>query len=257
MRAEILALEQNQTWDIVDTPADVKSIGCRWVYHIKRQPDDSIERHKARLVAKGYAQIKGMGYLETFSPVVKITTIRVLLALASINNWTLHQLDVHNAYLHGDLLETMYMSLPPGLTPSKPGQCCRLRKSLYGLRQSGRQWYEKLSSFLLSCGYQQTLTDYSLFFKVSGKVFTALLVYVNDIVVTGSSVSEIESVKAALDSKFKVKDLAGLYLCQQKYCLDIIIDAGLTVAKLWSTPMDDSIHLSQNTREPLDDITVY
>jgi len=122
MQLELNALDQNGTWTIVDLPSQVKPIGCIWVYRIKYNVDGSIERYKARLVAKGYNLIEGLDYFDTFSPVAKVTTVRLVIALASINHWFLHQLDVNNAFLHGDLQEDVYMKLPPGLSTSKPNQ---------------------------------------------------------------------------------------------------------------------------------------
>lgn len=134
MNREIEALIMNRTWDVVHTPPHVRPIGCKWIYKIKRLPDDIVERYKARLVAKGFSQIEGADYFKTFSPVVKMSTICVVLALASINRWTLQQLDVSNAFLHGDLSVDVYMEIPPGLHGFSPSQSCKLHKSLYGLK---------------------------------------------------------------------------------------------------------------------------
>ena len=145
MRLELQALEDNGTWTYTLLPAGKKPIGCKWVYKIKYQPDGTIERYKARLVAKGYTQVEGLDYRETFAPVAKLITVRSLLAIAAAKGWSLHQLDVQNAFLHGDLSEEIYMSPPPSF--SRQGEnrmVCRLHKSLYGLKQ-------KLVFKVLSC----------------------------------------------------------------------------------------------------------
>nr|KYP75700.1 Retrovirus-related Pol polyprotein from transposon TNT 1-94 [Cajanus cajan] len=127
MASELQALDRNHTWTLVHLPPGKKLVGCRWVYKIKHKTDGSIERFKARLVAKGFTQTEGVDYFETFSPVVKLTTVRLLLALASANNWFLHQLDVDNAFLHGDLHEEVYMKPPLGLSLSHPKLVCKLQ----------------------------------------------------------------------------------------------------------------------------------
>jgi hypothetical protein len=271
MQAELLALEKTGTWFLVDKPLHVKPIGCRWVYKVKHNADGTVERYKARLVAKGYNQIEGLDYFDTYSPVAKLTTVRLVIALASIHNWFLHQLDVNNAFLHGDLHEDVYMTPPPNVA-AKPNQVCKLVKSLYGLKQASRKWYEKLTSVLISHNYRQAASDHSLFTKQTASTFTVLLVYVDDIILAGNSLSEFVHIKTVLHSAFKIKDLGvlkyflglevahsstGISLCQCKYCLDLLNDSGLSGCKLVSTPSDPSIKLYSDASTPFEDISAY
>nr|KYP62794.1 Retrovirus-related Pol polyprotein from transposon TNT 1-94 [Cajanus cajan] len=121
MKAEIDALQANHTWTLTTLPPHKKAIGCRWIYKVKYNADGTIGRYK------GYTQLEGLDYLDTFSPVAKLTTVRLLLALAAIHNWHLKQLNVNNAFLHGELHEEVYMKLPPGLSPTHPNQVCKLQ----------------------------------------------------------------------------------------------------------------------------------
>ena len=210
MKAELQALQTNNTWTLTDLPANKKAIGCRWVYKIKYHADGSVERYKARLVAKGYTQMEGLDFLDTFSPVAKLTAVRLLLALAAIHGWHLRQLDVNNAVLHGELNEEVYMQLPPGMQVSHPNQVCQLQRSLYGLKQASRQWFHRLSSFLLTHGFTQASADHSLFLCFNENSFTALLVYVDDIVLTGNDIMAINRITVFLDQTFKIKDLGTL-----------------------------------------------
>ena len=137
MDEEMAALDDSKTWDLVQLPQGKKPIGCKWVYKIKHNTDGSVSRYKARLVAKGYAQTYGIDFEETFSPVAKMATIRAVIALAASKGWILHQMDVKNAFLHGDLHEEVYMDQPPGYEDlDHPNLVCRLKKALYGLKQA-------------------------------------------------------------------------------------------------------------------------
>ena len=136
MRMEMEALKKNDTWDIVLLPEGKKSVGCKWVFTVQYKADGSLERYKARLVAKGYTQTYGVDYQETFEPVAKMNTVRVILALAVQFDWDLIQFDVKNVFLHGELEEEIYMDIPPGFDTKLKGKVCRLKKALYGLEQS-------------------------------------------------------------------------------------------------------------------------
>ena len=138
MKAELQALEENHTWDIVSCPPNVKPIGSKWVYTVKLKSDGSLDRYKARLVVLGNKQEYGLNYEETFAPVAKMTTVRTILAIASSKSWALHQMDVKNAFLNGDLKEEIYMKLPPGMSMTASHEVCKLKCSLYGLKQAPR-----------------------------------------------------------------------------------------------------------------------
>jgi hypothetical protein len=133
-----------------------------------------------------------------------------VIALASINRWHIHQLDVNNAFLHGDLQEDVYMLVPQGISTDKPNQVCKLLKSLYGLKQASRKWYEKLTSLLVQHHYIQSNADHSLFIKKIATSFTTLLVYVDDAIIAGDSLDEFQFIKDILDSSFKIKDIGHL-----------------------------------------------
>ena len=136
VQEEIQALEKNGTWEISELPEGKRPVGCKWIFTVKHNPDGSINRFKARLVAKGFTQSYGIDYEETFAPVAKLNSIRVLLSVAVNLDWNLHQLDVKNAFLNGELEEEVYMKIPPSMeTPENSGKVCKLRKSLYGLKQ--------------------------------------------------------------------------------------------------------------------------
>jgi hypothetical protein len=272
MQAELDALARNNTWSLVPLPADHKPIGCKWVYKIKYNSDGSIERYKARLVAKGYTQVEGVDYLETFSPTAKLTTVRCLLAVAASRNWFIHQMDVHNAFLQGDLDEVVYMDVPLGLRRQGEHMVCRLNKSLYGLKQASRNWFAKFSCAIQKAGFIQSKADYSLFTKSDSNTFTAVLIYVDDIIVTGNNAQAIKSLKDFLFQQFHIKDLGdlkyflgievsrskkGIFISQRKYALDILSDVGLLGSRPTTFPMETYLKLSPDEGDPLHDPTKY
>lgn len=255
MKNEFQALEENNTWEVTSLLYGKNAVGSRWVYKIKRKSDGTVDRYKARLAAKGFTQLEGMDYHETFSPIAKMTKVRTVLAVANLKGWPLYQLDVNNAFLHGTLDEEVYMEIPPGfyIADRTNGKVLRLLKSIYGLKQASRQWFEKFSETLLQYGFQASLNDYSLFTFSTAKDFVALLVYVDYVIITGTSTILVNDIKKFIHSKFKIKDLGhlhyllgvevarldkGLFINQRKYALDIISEAGLNACKPVTTPLE-------------------
>lgn len=272
MQNEIQALENNGTWSLVDLPPGKKALGSRWVYKIKYNSDGSIERLKARLVVFGNHQVEGIDYSETFAPVAKMSTVHTFLAVAAVKGWILHQMDVHNAFLHGDLHEEVYMKLPPGFEHSEPNKVCRLRKSLYGLKQAPRCWFAKLATSLTAYGFSQSLSDYSLFSYRSGDIQIHVLVYVDDLIISGNDSEAVDKFKKYLSSCFHMKDLgvlkyflgievarsaAGISLCQRKYALDIIAECRLLGSRPTTFPTDLNHKLGSSTSPPLEEGEQY
>ncbi|GKB70996.1 putative RNA-directed DNA polymerase [Tanacetum coccineum] len=275
MNDEMHALYENDTWELVELPFGRKAIGSKWVYRIKYMSSGEIERFKARLVAKGFNQKEGIDYEETFSPVVKMSTVRCLIDLAVQNDWKLFQIDVNNAFLYGDLSEDVYMLPPPRFFDKDDKRVCKLKRSLYGLKQAPRQWNHKLYETLIEVGFKQSINDHSLYIKNDGGVSLYLLVYVDDFVITGNSESEIEKFKTFLNQKFKIKDLGelkyflgievlktknGLCLNQRKYCLELLHEFGLLACRPVVTPLPENIVLSHKETANdkfLQNITAY
>ncbi|RVW69943.1 Retrovirus-related Pol polyprotein from transposon TNT 1-94 [Vitis vinifera] len=267
---EMAALHSNGTWDLVVLPPGKSTVGCRWVYAVKVGPDGQVDRLKARLVAKGYTQVYGSNYGDTFSPVVKIASVRLLLSMAAMCSWPLYQLDIKNVFLHGDLAEEVYMEQPPGfVAQGESGLVCRLRRSLYGLKQSPRAWFSRFSSVVQEFGMFRSTADHSVFYHHNslGQCIY-LVVYVDDIVITGSDQDGIQKLKQHLFTHFQTKDLgklkyflgieiaqssSGVVLSQRKYALDILEETGMLDCKPVDTPMDPNVKLVPGQGEPLGD----
>ncbi|XP_040999437.1 uncharacterized mitochondrial protein AtMg00810-like [Juglans microcarpa x Juglans regia] len=201
-----------------------------------------------------------------------MVTVRYFLSLAAIHNWHLVHLDVNNAFLYGDLDETIYMRLPPGYLKKGDTRVCKLQKSLYGLKQASRQWNSKFIVALVELGFVQSKSDYSLFTKKTNDYFVALLVYVDDILLASSDLSVVQNIKHSLSTFFKLKDLGpikyflgmkiarfkkGISICQRKYALELIADIGLLASKPVNFPMDSHCRLSKSDGKLLEDTTAY
>ncbi|RVW49883.1 Retrovirus-related Pol polyprotein from transposon RE1 [Vitis vinifera] len=248
MQEEIAALEANHTWDIEPCPPTIVPLGCKWVYSVKVRSDGSLDRYKARLVALGNNQEYGVNYEETFAPVAKMTTVRTILALAASSDWPLHQMDVKNAFLHGDLKECIYMKPPPGLFPSPTSHVCKLRRSLYGLKQAPRAWFDKFRTTLLQFSFRQSKYDTSLFLRKSDMAQNSslrVLSYERSWVLTYFLGLEVHH------------SPSGISLNQHKYASDLVATAGLQGATSVDTPMELNVKLRKEEGDLLADPSLY
>jgi hypothetical protein len=260
MDIEFGALLRNDTWHLVPPRAGTNIIDCKWVYKIKRKFDGCIDRYKAWLVVKGFKQRYGIDYKDTFNPVVKAATIRIVPSIAVSRGWSLRQLDVQNVFLHGVLKEEVYMRQPSGYEDTQhPGYVCKLDKAIYGLKQAPRAWYSRLSAKLLQLGFVSSKGDTSLFFLRNKQVTMFILVYVDDIIVVSSSQDATMCLLRNLEKDFALKDLRdlhyflgievtkvkdGILLTQQKYATELLQRVGMISCKSVSTPLSISEKLS-------------
>lgn len=273
MYEEFCAMQRRGTWSVVQFSPSKHIVGCKWVFKIKHNTDGSIARYKARLVAKGFHQEQGIDYNETFSPVVKHSTIRVILALAVQFHWSLHQLDATNAFLHGILKEDIYMTQPQGFTdPSFPNHVCKLHKSIYGLKQAPRAWYERFSSFLIGLGFHTSFPDASLFVRFHKGSIAIILLCVDDLVLTGNDKQYINSLLTQLSPVFETKYLGhphhflgievnhttnGLFLSRTKYTKDLLLHASMLDAKPVASPCNYKSSSASVPSTPLEQPTIY
>lgn len=257
--AEYESLTENNTWELVELPEERKAIACKWVFRVKYDQQGKVDRFKGRLVAKGFSQKYGIDYDETYSPVVRFTSIRVLLAWAACKQMKAHQMDVTTAFLNGDLKEEIYMTQPDGyIQPGKEHLVCRLRKSLYGLKQAPRCWNIKFVTFMKKIGFQQSEADPCIFVRSTQNNFSVLAVYVDDIVILTKTEAEMLTIKKQLSEGFKMKDMGELHyllgvnihlkdgtvtLDQHQYLTKLLEKFGLKDAKTVSTPLDPNVKL--------------
>ncbi|CAN1262899.1 Retrovirus-related Pol polyprotein from transposon TNT 1-94 [Linum perenne] len=266
MHEEIQSMHANRTWSLVPRPPSASLIDCKWIFRVKEGtgPLDP-PRYKARLVAKGFTQKEGIDYNEIFAPVVKYKTLRLLLAMTAVFNWELEQMDVKTAFLHGDLKETMYMKQPEGfIDKSKPDHVCCLKKSIYGLKQSPRQWNIKFDSCMRSLGFTRSNYDSCVYFKRNlPKPPVYVLLYVDDILLICDSLNIITGIKTDLKRNFDMKDLGPakrilgisitrdrkkrvINLSQSDYVLKVLDKFAMKNSKTSSIPLGAHLELSKD-----------
>nr|AAS01944.1 putative retrotransposon protein [Oryza sativa Japonica Group]ABF97221.1 retrotransposon protein, putative, Ty1-copia subclass [Oryza sativa Japonica Group] len=250
VRSEMDSIMSNGTWEVVERPYGCKPVGCKWVFKKKLRPDGTIEKYKARLVAKGYTQKEGEDFFDTYSPVARLTTIRM---------------DVKTAFLNGELEEEIYMDQPDGyVLEGQEGMVCKLLKSLYGLKQAPKQWHEKFDTTLTSAGFVVNEADKCVYYRYGGGEGVILCLYVDDILIFGTSLNVIEEVKDYLSKSFEMKDLGeadvilniklqrgdegGITLVQSHYVDKVLSRFGYSDCKPAPTPYDPSVLLRKNRR---------
>jgi hypothetical protein len=273
MRDEFDALIQNDTWSLVPCPAGVNVVTGKWIFRHKLHPDGSLARYKAHWVLRGFTQKEGVDYAETFSPVVKPATIRVVLNIAASKSWPIHQLDVKNAFLHGELAETVYCTQPSGFVDSThPTHVCKLRKSLYGLKQAPRTWFLRFTTYLHTLGFHSSKSDSSLFILHTPHTTAYLLLYVDDIILTASTTTTLNTIVESLHREFAMSDLGalhhflgvnvhrtpqGLFLSQHQYTLELLERANMSNCNPIPTPLDTKTKLSSTDGLPVVDPCQY
>jgi hypothetical protein len=243
------------------------------VYKVKHNADGSVSRYKARLVTKGYAQTYGIDYEETYSLVAKMTTIRTIIAMAATKGWSLHQMDVKNVFLHGDLQEEVYMEQPIGyVDQTHPNLVCRLKKALYSLKQAPRAWSDKIGQYLVTSGFQTSNANFSLYVKKTDHGIVVIVIYVDDLIIIRNNATNISDLKKILKQKFEMKDLGklhyflsieviqspkGIWLLQRQYALNKLSKYGMTGCKPILIPLEQNVKLSADEGDLVEDTTMY
>lgn len=208
MISEMESMDSNQVWELVEPPKGVKPIGCKWVYKRKRGADGKVETFKARLVAKGYTQKEGIDYEETFSPVAMLKSIRILLSIAAHFDYEIWQMDVKTAFLNGSLEENIYMKQPEGfIAKGQEHLVCKLKRSIYGLKQASRSWNIRFDEVIQSYGFDQCPDESCVYKKCDGNVVVFLVLYVDDILLIGNNVKVLSDIRVWLSKQFEMKDL--------------------------------------------------
>lgn len=256
MKEEMNSLVKNHTWDLVCPPPKANIVGCKWIYKVKRNNDGNIKRFKARLVAQGFNQKYGCDYDEVFAPVVRQATFRILMSIAGMQNMYVEHMDIKCAFLNGYLEETIYMKQPPGFIEGDGNLVCKLRRSLYGLKQAANVWNKVLHDVLIGCGFIQSKADPCLYSKCIKGEDIYVLIYVDDLLVASKAKDNVNNVYMLLNTKFEVNNLGPItqflgievkktndskFMIRQKGYIEKVLDKfGLQESKISKYPLDPS-----------------
>ena len=273
MQEELNMIEKNQTWELVPRPQHKNVIGVKWVFRTKLNANGSINKHKARLVVKGYAQMFGVDFSETFAPVARLDTIRLVLALAAQKGWKVFQLDVKSAFLNGYLQEEIYVEQPEGFSiKGHEDKVYLLKKALYGLKQAPRAWYSRIDDYLLSLGFTKSLSESTLYVQHLNAEILIVSLYVDDLLVTGSNATFIGEFKQNMMKVFEMTDCGemtfflgievkqderGVFISQKKYAKEILKKFQMENCNPMSTPMFQKLKLCKEDGAKKVDETDY
>ncbi|CAJ2635289.1 unnamed protein product [Trifolium pratense] len=253
---EIKAIERNNTWCLTDLPTNKQQIAVKWVFKVKLDSNGSVTKHKARLVAKGFLQKAGLDYHEVYAPVARIETIRLVVAIASVKNWSLSQMDVKSAFLNGPLDEEVYVSQPPGfIKEGKEGMVYKLNKALYGLKQAPRAWNKRIDGFLIQSGFKKSVVEHGVYVKHNSSTAKILIIclYVDDLLVTSNDTSDIATFKELMHSEFEMTDMGklnyflglqfeatskGILMHQKKYMKELLLKFNMLECNPAVTPIE-------------------
>jgi hypothetical protein len=210
MVEEMESLHKNETWDLVKLPSGRKLVDSKWEFKKNMNATGQVKKFKARLVAKGYSQVEGVDFGEIFSHVAKLTSIGVLMSLAATFDLEIEQMDVKTTFLHGDLEEEIYMKHPERfVVKGKKDLVCKLKRSLYVLKQSPRMWYQKFDTYILILGFVKSKVDHCIYSIEEGGCFEYIALYIDDMLLIGNNMNSIKEVKKQLSSNFDMKDLGA------------------------------------------------
>jgi transposase InsO family protein len=258
---ELDSIKKNGVWSIINKPNNKNIISTRWVFVKKMNENGELQKYKARLVARGFEQIHGIDYNETFAPVVRLNSIRIIFSIAVQFNMQIHQMDVKTAFLNGYLDEDIYIEIPDGINANKQTQCCKLHKSLYGLKQSPLSWNIVLDKFLTGLNLKRTSSDYGVYYDDSNPINLIITTYVDDLLIASNDINKIIWFKKQMTQNFEMSDLGllkyilgiqvdqdgkSIKIHQKSYIHELLTKFQLNDSKTYNTPMEFGIKLNKN-----------